>query len=170
MIVSLRTPIRAKASLAVLFLLAALFCPTARGADKDKDKEKKPEKEKNEQIEPWVEIRTAHFIVASDGGEKTARRIAGEFETLLRVFQATMPNARISTGVPVRILVSRDGQSFARMAPEFPYDKRREQPPGIFVFGEDKSYIGVRGNASGHFPYTEIFQNYAREILKLSYR
>src|SRR6202140_1295308 len=119
MILSLRSPIPAKATLAALVLLAALFCPAARGADKDK--EKKPEKEKKEKIEPWVEIRTAHFIVASDGGEKTARRIAGEFETLLRVFQATMPNARISTGVPVRILVPKDGQSFARMAPQFPH-------------------------------------------------
>src|ERR1700680_3990984 len=87
MIVSLRHPIRAKAILAALFLLAALFCPTARGDDKGK----KPEKEKKEKVEPWVEIRTAHFIVASDGGEKTARRIADEFESLLRAFQATTP-------------------------------------------------------------------------------
>jgi len=105
MIASLRNPIWAKAILAAPFLLAALVCPIARGADKDK----KPEKEKKEKIEPWVEIRTAHFIVASDGGEKTARRIADEFETLLRVFQATMPNSRVSTGVPVRILAARDG-------------------------------------------------------------
>jgi tetratricopeptide (TPR) repeat protein len=56
------------------------------------------------------------------------------------------------------------------MAPEFPFDKRHEQPPGIFVFSPEKSYIGVRANASGHFPYVEIFQNYAREILKHSYR
>src|ERR1700688_4890192 len=168
MIVSLRSPIPAKASLAALFLLAALFCPTARGADKDKNK--KPEKEKKEKIEPWVEIRTAHFIVASDGGEKTARRIADEFESLLRVFQATMPNSRVSTGVPVRILAARNGESFARMAPEFPFDKRHDQPPGMFVSGPEKTYIGIRANASGHFPYIEIFQNYARDILKLSYR
>ena len=90
MIGSLCTSIRAKATLAGLFLLAALLCPAARGADKDKDK--KPEKEKKEKIETWVEIRTEHFIVASDGGEKTARRIADEFESLLRVFQSTMPN------------------------------------------------------------------------------
>jgi tetratricopeptide (TPR) repeat protein len=166
MIVPLRYPIRAKAILAALFLLAALLCPAARGADKDK----KPEKEKKEKIEPWVEIRTAHFIVASDGGEKTARRIAEEFESLLHVFQATMPNSRVSTGVPVRILAARDGQSFARMAPEFPFDKRHDQPPGMFVSGPEKTYIGIRANASGHFPYIEIFQNYAREILKLSYR
>ena len=166
MIVPLRYPIRAKAILAAPFLLAALLCPAARGADKDK----KPEKEKKEKIEPWVEIRTAHFIVASDGGEKTARRFGDEFETLLRVFQATMPNSRVSTGVPVRILAARDGQSFARMAPEFPFDKRHDQPPGMFVSGPEKTYIGIRANASGHFPYIEIFQNYAREILKRSYR
>jgi tetratricopeptide (TPR) repeat protein len=165
-IVPIRYPIRAKAIAAALFLLAASFCPIACGADKDK----KAEKEKKEKIEPWFEIRTAHFIVASDGGDKTARRIADEFETLLRVFQATMPGSRVSTGVPVRILAARDGQSFARLAPEFPYDKRREQPPGLIVSGAEKTYIGIRANASGHFPYIEIFQNYARDILKLSYR
>src|SRR5580700_831098 len=135
MIVPLRTSIRARAVLTAAFIFAALFCPAAHGAQKDKDKDKKPEKEKKEKIEPWVEIRTAHFIVASDGGEKTARRIADEFESLVRVFQATMPNSRVSTGIPLRILASRDGQSFARMAPEFPFDKRHEQPPGIFLFG-----------------------------------
>jgi tetratricopeptide (TPR) repeat protein len=168
MIASLRQLIRAQAILAALFLLAASFCPAARSADKDK--EKKPEKEKKEKIEPWVEIRTGHFIVASDGGEKTARRIADEFESLLRVFQATMPNSRVSTGIPVRILAARNGESFARIAPEFPYDKRHDQPPGMFVSGPEKTYIGIRANASGHFVYEDIFQNYAREILKLSYR
>jgi tetratricopeptide (TPR) repeat protein len=166
MIVPMRYPNRAKAILAAPFLLAILFCPGVRGADKDK----KPEKEKKEKIEPWVEIRTPHFIVASDGGEKTARRIADQFETLVRVFQATMPNARVSTGIPVRILAARDGKSFARMAPEFPFDKNHEQPPGIMFSGSEKMYIGIRANASGHFPYLEIFQNYAREILRLSYR
>lgn len=162
---------RAMAFLAALFLLTVLACSGARGADKD-DKEKKPEKEKKEKIEPWVEIRTLHFLVASDGGEKTARRVAGEFESLLRLFQSTMPFARLGNGIPVRILVARDGESFGRMAPEFPYDKRREheQPPGMFVAGPEKTYIGIRANASGRFRYADLFQNYARLILKLSYR
>src|SRR5579862_4434727 len=142
-IVSFRHFIRIHATLAVLFLLAAPFCPLARASDKDKDKDK-PEKEKKEKIEPWVEIRTAHFIVASDGGEKTARRIADEFESLVRVFQTTMPNSHVSSGVPVRILVARDGASFGRMAQEFPYNKKtegRNQPPGIMFSGVQKTYI-----------------------------
>jgi tetratricopeptide (TPR) repeat protein len=168
--VSLRNSLRARTALAVFFLLTAASCFAARSAD-DKDKDKKPEKEKKEKIEPWVEVRTAHFIVASDGGEKTARRYADQFESLLRVFQSTMPNARVSTGIPVRILVARDGQSFARMAPEFPFDKKRdrEQPPGLIFFGPEKTYIGIRGNAPGRFPLTEIYQNYSREIQKQSY-
>ena len=65
MIASLRISKRAKAIPLALFLLTAFVCPIARGADKD-DKEKKPEKEKKEKIEPWVEVRTSHFIVASE--------------------------------------------------------------------------------------------------------
>jgi tetratricopeptide (TPR) repeat protein len=168
MIVSLRYSIRAKAMLGAPFFLAALLCLPARAADKDKDK--KPEKEKKEKIEPWVEIRTPHFIVAADGGEKTARRIADEFESLVRVIQATMPNSRVSSGIPVRIVAPRDAKSFGRAFPEFPYDKNHEQPPGLFFSGPEKTYIGVRTNASGRFPYMEIFQNYGREILKRSYR
>ena len=166
MIEPLRNFPRPKAGLAALFLLGAFFCPAARGADKNK----KEDKEKPEKVEPWVEIRTAHFIVASDGGEKTARRIADQFESLLRVFQATMPNCRVSTGIPVRILAARDGKSFARMAPEFPYDSRHEQPPGLFFSGPEKTYVGLRANASGHFPYEEIYGKLAQMVLKLSYR
>jgi tetratricopeptide (TPR) repeat protein len=170
MIVPLRTSIRARAVLTAAFIFAALFCPAAHGAQKDKEKDRKPEKEKKEKIEPWVEIRTLHFIVASDGGEKTARRIADEFESLLRVIQTTMPNSRLSTGVPVRIIAPRDGRSFGRAFPEFPFDKNHEQPPGLYFTGPEKTYIGIRANANGHFPYLEIYQSYAREILKRSYR
>jgi tetratricopeptide (TPR) repeat protein len=159
-----------KTALATLFIFAALLCPVSRAADKEKNKDKKPEKEKKEKVEPWVEIRTAHFIAASDGGEKTALRFANEFETLLRVFQATMPNARLTNGIPVRLLVAKDGQSFARMAPEFPYDKKRDQPPGLIAQGTEKTYIGVRANAGSHFPFADIFKTYAHDVIKRSYR
>jgi tetratricopeptide (TPR) repeat protein len=155
---------------ATLFVLGALLCPFMHAADKEKNKDKKPEKEKKEKIEPWVEIRTTHFIAASDGGEKTALRFANEFETLLRVFQATMPNARLTNGIPVRLLVAKDGQSFARMAPEFPYDKKRDQPPGLITSGTEKTYIGIRANAGGHFPFADIFKTYAHDVVKRSYR
>jgi hypothetical protein len=133
-------------------------------ADKDKDKEKE------KKVEPWVEIHSEHFIVASDGGEKTARRILDVFETLRHVIQATMPNSRPDTGIPIRILAAKDGKGFATIFPEFPYDKKQSQPEGLFVAGREKNYIALRANASGPIPYEEIFNTYARLVLKQSYR
>jgi tetratricopeptide (TPR) repeat protein len=140
-------------------LLAGVFCPTARAADKNK----------NEKVEPWVEIRTPHFVVASDGGEKTARRVADQFEQVRRIFQTTLPNARLDTGIPIQILAARDGKSFATLFPEYPFDKRRTQPEGLFLSGAEKNYIALRTNVSGPVPYEEIYQHYARLVLKLSY-
>jgi tetratricopeptide (TPR) repeat protein len=164
--VLIRHYLRVIASGLTLSLLAAMLCPVSRADDKDK-KEKPPKEEKQE---PWVEIRTANFVVASDGGEKAARRIAEQFEQVRRVFEATMPNARFSAGIPIQIMAARSAQSFARLFREFPANKNREQPNGVFVQGPEKIYIGLRTNVSGRAPYAEIIQDYARVVLKLSYR
>src|SRR4029077_1544243 len=122
-----------------LSLLAGILYPAARADDKKDSK-------KIEKVEPWVELRTPHFVVASDGGEKMARRVADQFEMVRRVFQATMPNARFDTGVPIQILAARDGKSFATLLPEYPFDKRHPQPEGIFVSSVEKNYIALRTN------------------------
>lgn len=170
MIASKRHSIRKKIAPATLFICAALLCGNLHAADKEKNKDKKAEKEKKEKIEPWVEIRTTHFLAASDGGEKMALHFANQFETLLHVFQATMPNARVTNGIPVRLLIAKDGQSFARMAPEFPFDKKRDQPPAVMAQGNEKMYIGIRANVGGHFPFADIFKTYAHDVIKRSYR
>src|ERR1700686_1525450 len=147
--------------LAVL-MLAGTFCPAASAADKKDNK-------KNEKVEIWVEVRTPHFDVVSDGGEKTARRVADQFEQVRGIFQATMPNAHFDTGVPIQILAARDGKSFATLFPEYPYDKRHEQPTGVFFSGAEKNYIALRTNVSGPVPFEDIYHDYARLVLKLSY-
>ncbi len=135
--------------------LTWLLCLPLRSADK---------------VESWVEVRTPHFVVGSDGGEKGARRVAEQFELARRVFQAAMPNAHLDTGIPIQILAARDAKSFAALMPEFPVDKRRAQPTGLFVSGMEKNYVALRLNAGGQVPYQDVFQEYARLILKRSYR
>lgn len=166
--VSFRYPLRGFLAWLALPLLAATLCPVVRGADKDKDKEKK--EDKKEKVEEWVEVRTEHFVVASDGGEKTARHVADQFELLARVLQTTMPNARLTRGIPIQILAAKDGPTFAKLFPEFPFDKRRAQPPGQFFDGPAKTYIGIRTNAPGPVPFEDIYRDYSMMVLKLSYR
>jgi len=150
-------------------LLSVIFLVPASGADKNKDKDKE-KAEKPDKVITWDEVRTAHFIVASDGGDKLASRVAEEFEQLRGVFQLSLPNARLDNGIPTLILAAKDGKSFATVFPEFPVDKRREQPTGMFVSGEERDRIALRTNASGEVPYHDIYREYARKVLKLSYR
>jgi tetratricopeptide (TPR) repeat protein len=158
-------PLRAIAFLLTAPIFLCVLCTPARADDKEKKV-----KEKKERPEVWVEIRTPDFIVMTDGGEKTARKVLDEFEQARRVFQATMPNARLGTGIPIRILAARDSLSFPKLMPEFPPDRRRTQPNGQFIAGPEKIHIAIRTNVSGKVPYEEIYQDYARQILKVSYR
>ncbi len=157
--------VRVLAILLALPFLAGVAMPASR-AD---DREKKP-KEKKEKPDIWVEMRSPYFIVTSDGGEGAARKVLHDFEQVRRVIQATMPHARLSTGIPIRILAARDAQSFTKLFPEFPPDKRHIQPNGQFIPGPEKTFIAIRTNVSGHTPYEEIYRDYARMILRLSYR
>lgn len=163
MTVHLSRSLRVIAIALALPLLAATVCTSALARDKDTEKKK-------EKVQTWVEIRSPRFVVASDGGEKTARRVLDQFEQVVRVFQATMPHPRVSTGIPIQILAARNAQSFAKLFPEFPANSRRIQPAGLFITGPEKIFIGLRSNASGPVPFERTYQDYARMVLRLSYR
>jgi tetratricopeptide (TPR) repeat protein len=70
----------------------------------------------------------------------------------------------------VRILVSRNADSFASVLPEFPNNKNHEQPPGLYFSSPEKTYIALRANAGGRFAFADFFQSYARDVMKHSYR
>jgi tetratricopeptide (TPR) repeat protein len=151
------------------FIATVVLCPAAQAADRNSDKDKKKE-DKKEKVEPWVQVQTPHFIVTSDAGEKTARRVADQFEQLRWIIQSNMPQAHPDTGIPIRVLAARNPQSFATLFPEFPVDKRRGQPNGQMVVGREKTYIGLRANVSGSAAYEDIYQAYAKSVLRRSYR
>ena len=52
----------------------------------------------------WVEVRSGHFVVASNAGESEARRIALEFERVRGIFHAAFPKFRVDPAQPIVIL------------------------------------------------------------------
>jgi hypothetical protein len=56
--------------------------------------------------EQWVEVRSSHFTVLSDAGEKQARQIAGEFERMRGAFQSLAPTAPADPSEPVVVTPS----------------------------------------------------------------
>jgi tetratricopeptide (TPR) repeat protein len=157
--------LRILCTLLALPILATGLSPLARADDQDKKI-----KEKKEKPDIWVEIRSPQFIVTSDGGEPGARKVLRDFDTLRRVIVATMPHARTGTGIPIQILAAHDALGFTKLFPEFPVDRRHDQPNGQFIPGDEKIFIAMRTNVSGRMPYDEIYRDYARMILKHTYR
>ena len=55
----------------------------------------------------WIEVRSPHFVVASNAGEKEARRIADQFEQIRALFHTAFPNLRVDPSEPVLILAAK---------------------------------------------------------------
>lgn len=118
--------------------------------------------------EGWVEVRSPHFIVLSDAGEKQARRIAGQFENIRGVYQRALPNARVDAPMPVLIFAARNARTLDRLLPNYQDQSARTRPAGVFVSSNEKHYVALRTDASGDNPYQIVYHEYFHVVTRLS--
>ena len=52
----------------------------------------------------WVEVRSPHFTVSSNAGEKQARRIANQFEEIRVIFHTEFATLRVDPGKPLLVI------------------------------------------------------------------
>src|SRR5690348_3369796 len=60
----------------------------------------------------WMEIKSPHFSVATDAGEKRGREVAMRFEQMRSVFAALMVKANVNIPVPLQIVAFRSTKEF----------------------------------------------------------
>ena len=94
--------------------------------------------------EPWVEVRTPHFVVASDAGEKEARRIGRRFEEIRAVFTQVWPWARVDPVRPVVIVAVRDEKGLRAFLPGYWERKEGVRPAGVFLDAAHRHYVALR--------------------------
>src|SRR5215510_77252 len=66
----------------------------------------------------WVEVRSPHFRVLSDGGEREALAVARQCERMRTAFAAAMPWLRLDSPTPLLTLAPRDENSARDLTPE----------------------------------------------------
>ncbi len=89
-----------------------------------------------EKPEIWTEVQTPHFIVASNDGENTARRIADQFEQIRFLYsKALNPGLKLDPGIPILIFAVRNEKSLSQLIPEYWTQKGHTHPAGLFVPG-----------------------------------
>jgi tetratricopeptide (TPR) repeat protein len=112
---------------------------------------------------PWVEVRSPHFVVVSNAGDKEARRTAIQFEQIREVFREALPNAPDHAGPAITILAAKDEATLSQLLPEM-WTKGHAHPAGLFENGMSQSYIAIELDAKGPNPYATIYHEYYHSL------
>jgi tetratricopeptide (TPR) repeat protein len=132
-------------------LLALVFAAPAAGArDKPDD---------------WLQVRSQHFVVATNGNEKQGRRVADQFERMRSVFHTAFPKLQIDVGAPIIVLACRDEKSFRALEPESYLAKGQVKLGGLFARAADKNYVLMLLDAEGDHPYAVIYHEYTHLLM-----
>ena len=87
----------------------------------------------------WVEVRSPHFSVVTDAGEKRGREVAVRFEQMRAVFGALMTKAKVTLPTPLQIVAFRNGNEMRHFVPL--WRGKPTQVSGLFMGNDDRSFI-----------------------------
>ena len=67
----------------------------------------------------WIEVKSPHFTVVSNGNDKTARNVAWQFEQIRAAIQAGWPWARVQLDRPVTVVAAKAEASMKLLLPQY---------------------------------------------------
>jgi hypothetical protein len=114
---------------------------------------------------PWLEIRSTHFTVITDAGEKKGKEVALRFEQMRAVFKDLLMKDRLNDSAPLTILAFKNDKTYYQSAP-----LRQGQPiavPGFFVHGEDQNFIVL--NLFEEESWRAVAHDFAHLLLNYNY-
>ncbi len=118
---------------------------------------------------PWIEIRSPHFRVLTNGGEKNGRKVARDFEEMRYVFASRFPSYRLESGAPLVILAARDEETAKSLEPLL-WKRSGAKPLGLYYHGWEKQYALVRLDTWSETLSGEqiVFHEYTHSILHMN--
>lgn len=118
--------------------------------------------------EPWIEVRSPHFRVLTNGNKSDAREVAYEFEQMRYVFATQFAGFRLDSGAPLTIFAARDEKTAKELDPAL----RRNHGgmvAGKFLHGWEKSYALVRLDDTGLESQQIVYHEYTHYILHMNF-
>jgi tetratricopeptide (TPR) repeat protein len=118
----------------------------------------------------WVEVRSAHFLVASNAGEGAARGVAEDFEQIRGLFHSTFPELRVDPAQPIVIFAARDEATMRMITPDEFGGADHVRPSGSFHSDGDNDYVVLRLDSQGATAFHTIYHEYTHALLHLNFR
>ena len=91
-----------------------------------------------EKPQKWLEVKSPHFVVATNANEKPGRRVADQFERIRSVFLTAFPHMRVDPSGPIIVLATKDEAGFKELEPADWRKKGQLQRAGMFLRGGRK--------------------------------
>jgi len=115
--------------------------------------------------DPWVEVRSPHFSVVTDAGERRGREVALRFEQMRAVFGTLILRNKVNIPVPLQIVAFK---SSGGLRPYVPLWKGKPvQLAGFYQPGEDRNFIAL--DLSNNDGFRTVFHEYAHLLLDGNY-
>ncbi|MGA8222041.1 MAG: hypothetical protein WB780_10345 [Candidatus Acidiferrales bacterium] len=104
---------------------------------------------------PWIEVKSDHFTVLCNSGEKDAREAAADLERIRLVLFKILPGFRADPNAPVVVFVTADDNLYGSLVPDYNKRSRSDKNYSVVRPGRDlnlivsKSGIFQGGRAQG---------------------
>ncbi len=115
---------------------------------------------------PWVEVRSEHFTVITDAGEKNGRHVADRFEQMRTIFGLLFGRTKINQSVPLEIIAFRNTKEIRQYSPIF--KGKVVEVAGFFQHGEDRDFVAVDLGQEDN--WRTVYHEYAHVLLNSNYQ
>ena len=111
--------------------------------------------------ETWLQIRSQHFVVISDAGEKDAKHVADQFERMRGVFHTAFPHMQVDPPAPIMVIAVKNEKDFRALEPSEYLAKGMLHLGGLFLRTPDKNYVLMRLDTDNEtHPYAVVYHEY----------
>ena len=114
---------------------------------------------------PWLEVRSEHFRVITDAGEKSGREVATNFEKMRAAYGLLFGREKINENVPLQIIAFRNTEEFRQYSPIF--RGKVVELTGFCIAATDENFVAI--DMSRHNSWETVMHEYAHVLLNANY-
>ena len=108
----------------------------------------------------WTEVKSDHFAVLTDAGEKQGRQIVDQFERMRWMFHTLFPKMNVDPAEPISIIALRNYKSFQTLEPAEYLAKGQMRLGGLFLKTQNRNYVLLTLDAEQEHPYATVYHEY----------
>jgi len=127
-----------------------------------------------EAADQWIEVKSAHFTLTSNAGERRTRTLVWQLEQVRSATSMLWSWAKPDLNKPLAIVVVKDENGMRALAPQYWEDRRAIHPASVWVSGPDQHYLVLRSDVEieqqGTInPYFSSYASYINLVLGQSF-